>query len=565
MILLRRLHTKSVPRLYLVSSELLDSQVLPRIPTHELLARLQYVSPPKPGLVHWMPMGMLVLNKMKQLVHKHMQDAGAEEISLSALSHLDLWKQTGRWGGAELFRLKDLKGAEYCLAPTCEEEITHLVQQNVASYKNLPLLFYQINTKFRDEKRPRSGLLRGREFVMKDAYSFDVSEAEAMRAYETMLRAYAGVFAALRAPCVRADADTGEIGGSMSHEWHYVHAAGEDTLFECTDCGRTLNVEMTPSFPAEDAAESLKTSLEAAVAYFPTIDRSTLVCAYYPVSRAFRPAFLRETVPDIDLSGTLSEEEVLALFRDEATIIDKRVVRIMDSRLDLRLNLPDFPVKFANRSLVSTLTDVPLVEAEEGELCAHCDSGTLRSSRAIEVAHTFYLGDRYTRALDCTVEVPGADGTVSREPVLMGCYGIGISRIIAALAEINRDSHGLRWPAAIAPWHVTVVDAGAQEQAHEVARSLGDMEVRLDARPLVRLGRKIRESHAMGIPLVLVVGKRYPTVEIEVRGRQHGRLWETVREELLFDWIVETGASHTKHIVDCANAPKVAAALLADM
>lgn len=555
-----RLYSKAVPPLYAGATEALDRKV----PTHDILTKLRYVSSPKPGLVHWMPMGMLVLNKTKQLVARQMELAGAHEVSLSPLSHLSLWKKTGRWGGSELFKLKDSGGSEYCLAPTGEEEITTLVKSQVASYKSLPLVYYQIGTKFRDEKRPRGGLLRGREFVMKDAYSFDVSESAALAAYDKMVAAYYAVFETLKVPFVKADADLGDIGGPLSHEWHYVHPSGEDTLFVCSGCGSTLNVEKTLSYPQQEELHS-----EVSVQYFTTASRSTLVCAYYPLLRVLRPSFLTETIPDIDLSGTLTETEVLALFQDRETLVDKRVVRIMDSRLDLRLNFPDFPVPFANRSLVSTLTDIPIVEAHEGEVCHQCEDGTLKAERAIEVGHTFYLGDKYTRALDCNVEVPQLDGSVVLQPVLMGCYGIGISRIIAAAAEINRDLHGLRWPAAIAPWLVTVVDATSGEpsaDAEAVVHALeaAAIDVRVDSRPKTGLGRKIRESNASGIPLVAIVGKKFPKVELEVRGLRLGRLWETVRAQLPFEWEVDMSGAE-KHIVEVDNVARVAEALLADM
>lgn len=553
-----RIYAKAVPPLYRAATEALD----PKVPTHDVLTRLRYVTSPKPGLVHWMPMGMLVLHKTKQLVARQMQLAGAHEVSLSPLSHLALWKKTGRWGGSELFKLKDSGGSEYCLAPTGEEEITTLVKHQVASYKSLPLLYYQITTKFRDEKRPRGGLLRGREFVMKDAYSFDVSEDAAMASYHKMVQAYYAVFGALKVPFVKADADLGDIGGPLSHEWHYVHPSGEDTLFACDGCGHTLNVEKTLSYPVE---EQLHTHV--AVRYYTTHDRATLVCAYYPALRVLRPGFLTETIPDLDLSGTLSDAEVLALFQDRDTLLDKRVVRVMDSRLDLRLNFPDFPVPFANRSLVTTLTDVPIVEAQAGEVCYHCTDGTLRAQRAIEVGHTFYLGDKYTRDLECTVEVPQGDGSVAAQNVLMGCYGIGISRIIAAAAEINRDGAGLRWPAAIAPWQVTVVGAGDAQAAVAVAEALDSagIDARVDDRAKTGLGRKIRDSNATGIPVVAIVGKRYPQVELEVRGLRRGTLWEAEHATRAFAWEVDASGGVEKHIVDQEHVGRVVAALLADM
>lgn len=555
-------YLKCVPRLYTVSNEILNHKTVPSIPTHELFTKLNFVSHPKPGLVHWMPLGTAVLDKLRNLVHKELQIAGAEQVSLSSLSHSSLWEQTGRWGGTELFKLKDSSGADYCLAPTCEEEITHLVKTHVNSYKNLPLLYYQINTKFRDEKRPRSGLLRGREFIMKDAYSFDVSEEDALKTYDTMVETYYRIFEQLKVPFVKADADTGEIGGSLSHEWHYVHPTGEDTLYTCSECGNTLNVEKTLSYPLEEQQHN-----DVSVRYFMTTDQETLVCAYYPASRNIQPLFVKNEIPDLDLSETLLEDEILSLFEDEDTLINKKIVRMMDSRLNSRSNFPDFPINFINRSLITTLTDIPLVEAEEGELCYHCEEGHLEKSRAIEVGHTFYLGDKYSSTLDCSVELPQADGKMARRNILMGCYGIGISRIIASVAEINRDSAGFRWPRAIAPWEVTVVNAGTYTNSELVAKleSLG-IDYRVDNREKVGLGRKVKESNAIGIPLVVIVGKKYPYLEVEVRGKREKNKWKDIQETSQFAWEVDyTDNIDTKHTVHVNDIDKVVKVLLADM
>lgn len=561
--LARRHLTKSVPRLYLVTNELLNPATLPSIPTHELFAKLLFVNYPKPGLVHWMPLGTAVLNKLQALVHREIRATGAEEVILSSLSHSSLWEVTGRWGGTELFKLKDSTGSDYCLVPTCEEEITNLVKTHVRTYKSLPLLYYQINTKFRDEKRPRSGLLRGREFIMKDAYSFDLTEESALETYEALVKAYYRVFEQLKVPFVKADADTGEIGGSLSHEWHYVHPSGEDTLFTCSECGNTLNIEKTLSYPLEEQQHS-----DVGVQYFTTVDQKTLICAYYPASRTIVPNFVKNEIPDVDLSGKLLQEDILSLFQDKDALISKKIVRVMDSRLNSRSNFPDFPVDFINRSLITTLTDIPLVVAEEGELCYHCEEGHLQKSRAIEVGHTFYLGDKYSKALDCSVEIPQPDGTMARRNILMGCYGIGISRIIASIAEINRDSAGLRWPSAIAPWQVTVVDAGSESKGQELALKLAssNIDCRIDDREKIGLGRKVKESNAIGIPLVVIVGKHYPHLEVEVRGKRQETGWKEVHGRGEFDWTVDyNDGVDIKHTVHVNDIDKVVKVLLADM
>lgn len=506
-------YKSTLSRVHLVPPELLDCAHAQKVPTHELLPKLGYLHHPKPGLVNWLPMGIAVRRKIEDIIHVNMQQAGAEQVEMALLLALTLWEITGRWNGSELFKLKDSAGADYCLAPTCEEEITALVKNTLSSYKNLPLIYYQVSNKYRDEKRPRSGLLRGREFLMKDAYSFNVDEPLAMAAYDSMVAAYHRIFDALKVPYVKATADTGEIGGSLSHEWHYKHPLGEDTLFSCPLCGHSSNIEKTQSYPTEEQEHK-----DVSVRYFATLDRNMLVCAYYPSLRQLQPSFLCGEVPDIDLSETLSQDDILNLFKDESTLIGKRIVRVMDSRLNSRSNFPDFPINFINRSLITTLTDIPIVAAEEGEICSECEDGHLEKSRAIEVGHTFHLGDKYSSVLGCQVDV-AVNGTTERRNVLMGCYGIGISRLVAAIAEITRDEYGLRWPAAIAPWCVTIVEAGGSGHVQDVAAQLdaAGIDYKVDNRPKLGLGRKIRESKAVGIPLVVVVGKKYPTVDIDGR------------------------------------------------
>lgn len=544
---------RQVPRLYFINNEVISPSAVARTPTHELFTRLGFFNHPRPGLVHWLPLGLFSLQKLQTIVHRRMQQIGAEQVSLLLLSHSALWQKTDRWAGTELFKLKDSGNHEYCLAATCEEEITHLVKNSITSYKNLPLLYYQINEKFRDEKRPRSGLLRGREFFMKDAYSFDVDEHAAMATYEKVVGAYVNIFLDLKVPFVKAEADTGEIGGSLSHEWHYVQAAGEDTLFTCGECGNSSNIEKTLSYPSEEHDHT-----EVAVHYFRTVDRLTLVCAYYPATRELQPNFVKEEV-DVDTNDPLSQEEILAEFSNEDTLIDKKIVRVMDLRLTSRSNFPDFPIKFVNRSLITTLTDIPIVSAEEGELCHKCEEGTLSKRKSIEVGHTFYLGDKYSKALECTVDVP-VDGKLETRNVVMGCYGIGVSRILAAIGEINRDEHGFRWPHAISPWDVTIINMAADSQLDAVTSALEPVDYRTDTRA-VGLGKKIRQSNMVGIPLVVIVGKKYPVVEIEVRGVFFSESWKQAQSSANFLWEV----ADNKHLVPVEHLHEVVTTLLRDM
>ena len=563
---LRFSHLQSVPQLYLTNVDL-DSRSIVKTPTNFLLSKLGFVQHPKAGLVNWLPMGLLTLNNASTIIHKRMKEAGAEEMSLSLLSSSDLWEESGRWNNSELFKLQDSTGNKFCLAATCEEEITKLVHANMNSYKNMPLLYYQIKEKFRDEKRPRSGLLRGREFVMKDAYSFDVDEEKALESYEKVVRAYSKILEDLKIPFVKAEADTGDMGGSLSHEWHYRSRIGEDTLFTCDNCNHSSNAEKTQSFPHD-----LDSSIPVSVRYFTTENNTTLICAYYPSGRHLEHNFIREHIPDIIIDGP-DEKLILEEFSNIDTLISKRVVRIMDSRLTLRSNFPDFPIPFVNRSLITTLIDIPLVRAEEGELCAICEEGSLKSGTSIEVGHTFYLGDKYTRSLDCKVEVPDHQGKPQQKNILMGCYGIGVSRLVAAVAEINRDNLGLRWPSSMAPWQATIVESPSfnpKERDIFVNAITGTgVTYRLDDRDKVGFGKKIAQSQMVGIPLAVILGKSFPVVEIEIRGKRHNndQSWMSLYEKKDFYWQVErdpTGQD-LKHFVHIEGLSTVMNSLLSSM
>lgn len=566
----RQFHLKRVPKLYCHGIKQLD--LVSSIPTTDLLVKLNFIHQPRSGLFNYLPMGLGVLDKLKGVIDESMTRANFDKVQLGLLSLLESWRTTGRYNNPELYKVRGAGGTkdDYVLLATAEEDMTQLIKLFAfASPKEYPVLVYQINDKFRDELRPRGGLLRGKEFVMKDGYSFDIDEPLAMKSYKTVTEAYHRIFKALKTPYVVADADTGDIGGSLSHEWHYLHPTGGDTVFTCTNCGNVSNVEKTLSY-AEVTEESAKTT-EVGVKYFITKDDKTLVCVYYPLQRQLQESFVALEVPDIDLSNRLSQEEILAIFSDKDQLIDKRIVRLMDARLNHRSPLPDFPVPFISRSLISTLFDVPLVSAEEGDICAVCDEGTLQPAKAIEIGHTFYLGDKYSSSLGLTID---------SKSVQMGCYGIGLLRIVAALGEIHRDGKGLRWPRVIAPWDATLIDIRKNvggdhySENHDVVQLCKQLEsngidYRLDDRSKYRLGSKVHHSNLVGIPLVIILGKRFPQyVEIETRYTTSMEHWKHLYEhQHTFHWEVEQdgdGNVH-KHTVALEGAIQVIEALLEDM
>lgn len=528
--------TKTIPKLYLNK---FNEKKLNHLPTNELFTKFGFLNNPKPGLVHWLPIGLLMLNKLKAVINKRLQEINAEQVSLSILSHSKLWQLTNRWNNTELFKLTDSSDQQYCLSATSEEDVTNLVKQNLTSYKDLPIIYYQIHEKFRDEIRPRMGLLRSREFLMKDAYSFDVDEQLAFASYNTMVHVYHNIFNDLRLPYVKAVADSGDIGGSLSHEWHYLHDSGEDSLLMCDnkECNHVSNVEKTLSEP-----KLIDTNIPTDTIYVRS-KQHQYYKVVYPTDRDFDLNLLKVSYPDVvEVVSTLPEG-----LDNVPTVFDTRVSK----------------------------TGTPVVSAEEGEICYQCHKGQLSTHRAIEVGHTFYLGDKYSKPLQLTIPIPSrisgeTQVPLVNQPLVMGCYGIGISRIIASIGEITRDSKGFKWPRVISPWDVTVIESsGLTEDCQKFYQMLNDHRVdyRLDNRDSTNLGKKINQSNMIGIPLVIILGKSYPLIEVEVRGNRYNEKecqWENLYNTRDFEWQVFREPME-KHLVHKDGLVRVVEALLHDM
>ncbi|CCH41425.1 Prolyl-tRNA synthetase [Wickerhamomyces ciferrii] len=552
------------------------------ISTHQLLQDLGYINQPSTGLIHWLPLGLKVLHKVEGIIRKRMDEVGGEEFSLSSLSGKELWEKTGRWNNTELFKLKigsgnddfDKTRENFCLTPTHEEEITNILKNSQINYKNLPILTYQISRKYRYEKRPRGGLLRGREFLMKDAYSFDKSAEEAMEMYENLNNTYLKIFKDLKIPFLSANADSGDIGGSLSKEWHYIHESGEDVLHKCSECERVSNSELTISYPNEDTPPAK----EADVRYMLNENKDTLICAYFPKDRKFMPNFIKDEIDDLDLSTlNLSFEEIYKQFKgeeeeDEDILVLKKFIRIMDPRINHQTNLPDFPISKFQKNNFSTLTDLSIVESKTGEICGDCESGFLESMNAIEVGHTFYLGTRYSNPLNA--KFTNQDN--KQQLFEMGCYGIGISRIVAAIATVTRDSEGLIWPSSISPYDVSLIEApkSTRENIDEVVSILknDDISISFDKRSLnkVGFGSKMINSRMLGFPLIIIIGSKFPIVEIEIRGKRWNNA-EDYEYKSLFDqyasnwgWEIQNDKVE-KHFVHKDHVSKVIKSLLKDL
>ncbi|KAH3678961.1 hypothetical protein WICMUC_001329 [Wickerhamomyces mucosus] len=498
--------------------QLLKVKTLDDIHSYQLLQDLGFIHQSNAGITHWLPLGLKTLRKLTSLIRKRMEEVGFEEFELSSLSNKSLWEKTGRWNNSELYKLKN--DDNFCLAPTHEEEITELVRLQNPNYKNLPILTYQISRKYRYEKRPRMGLLRGREFLMKDAYSFDSSYNNAMKTYDLVNSAYYNFFKNdLKLPFEIAKADSGDIGGSMSHEWHFLNERGEDTLFKCDSCGTVSNVEKAVSLPLDD----FEFAKEAEVRYLLSKDNETLISCYYPKGRVFSTGYLLEYIEDIDLSTlNLSNEKIFERFQSsEEDLILKKFIRVMDIRINDSTDLPDFPIKVFQKNNFSMVTDLSIVEPIENEICDECEEGKLHSEKAIEVGHTFYLGTKYSAAL--SAKFFSKDN--KPEFFEMGCYGIGISRIIGAIAEISKDSQGFKWPAAISPFEFSLVVAPKVEASNvedfklTVNKSLSFNQIENDK---ISFGNKIRMNKMLGVPIIAIIGKEYPIIELEIRGKR----WE---------------------------------------
>lgn len=562
------------------------------VASHRLLVRAGYIRRAAPGIYTWLPLGLRVLRKVEDVVREEMAAAGAQEVHFPALLPKEPYEATGRWTeyGPNIFRLKDRKDGDYLLAPTHEEMFTLLVKDLYSSYKDLPLTIYQIQTKYRDEARPRAGLIRGREFVMKDAYSFDTTDEGLERSYEAQRAAYRRIFDRLGLEYVIVAATSGAMGGSRSEEFLTPTAIGEDT-FVRSPGGYAANVEavVTPVPEAVDYADApaahvedtpdtptIASLVELANARYPREDRAwtaadtlknVVLALTHPdgrrevvvvglpgdrevdlkrVGAAFEPAEV-EPATDADFAahpelvkGYIGPQVLGPNARREAPadgdasdasagetperhsvryLLDPRVVA--GTRWITGANAPGRHVfdLVAERDFAADGT-VEAAEVRAGDL-APDGSGPLELARGIEIGHIFALGRKYAQALGLTV----LDENGKQVAVTMGSYGIGVTRVLAALAEANHDDAGLAWPAHVAPAQVHVVatgkDASVFEEAERLATELSGrgVEVLYDDRPKVSPGVKFKDAELLGVPLLLVVGRGLADGVVEVRPR----------------------------------------------
>nr|WP_320115387.1 proline--tRNA ligase [uncultured Desulfuromonas sp.] len=544
------------------------------IVSHQLMMRAGMIRKVAAGIYTYLPLGLRSIRKVEQIVREEMDRAGAMELLMPMVVPAGLWEESGRWEqyGKELLRIKDRKETEFCLGPTHEEVITDVVRGTVRSYRQLPLNLYQIQGKFRDEIRPRFGLMRGREFIMKDAYSFDLEDAGADTAYEKMYQAYQRIFKRCGLKFRAVEADTGNIGGSSSHEFMVLAESGEDAIVSCDQCDYAANVEkaqmrqeVTPGGEGQAELQKIDTPERktiAEVAEFFDMEQSRLIktLLVQTDSGEHLAVLLRgdRELNEIKLCRYLDCLEVVMLGDaavEELTgapvgfagpvglncriLADLEVQSMMDAVIGA--NEKDVHYMGANPGRdFSVEAYADLRQAQAGDGCPRCE-GTLQMWRGIEVGHVFKLGTKYSEALGATVL--NAEGKES--PLVMGCYGIGIGRTVAAAIEQNHDDHGVIFPMPIAPFQVIITllnpkDEQVMQAGSELYQQLleAGIEVLLDDRD-ERPGSKFKDAELIGIPIRVTVGNRaLKEGAFEVQKRLEGERMMMPVEETL-SWLVD--------------------------
>ena len=552
--------------------------------SHQLMLRAGMIRKLASGIYNYLPLGLRSNRKFENIVREEMNKADAIEMLMPSVQPAELWQESGRWAfyGKELLRFKDRKDAEFCMGPTHEEVITDMVRRELKSYRQMPVIFYQIQSKFRDEIRPRFGLMRGREFIMKDAYSFDVDSAAADLSYSKMYHAYMRIFERCGLNFRAVEADTGSIGGSSSHEFMVLADSGEDAIVSCDACRYAANVEKaeSPLFTAASGSGSeslqkvstpeMKTIADVAAFLNVAPDRTVKTLVYASDSGDLAMALLRgdHELNELKLKNHLgwdeiqmaSEEQILACtgspvgflgpigLKQDIPVIADRVVQGM-TNVVLGANEKDQHYINANCGRdfeIAEFVDIRTVAA--GDACPRCDSGKLEMWRGIEVGHVFKLGTKYSKALNATY----LDANGREQIIFMGCYGIGIGRTVAAAIEQNHDENGIIFPLPIAPFHCSVVavntkDSGVMAAAEEIYFCLEKLgvEVLFDDRD-ERPGVKFKDNDLIGIPLRIVVGsKGLAEGKVEVKIRSTGEILSLSIEEV---------AAAVKQLVEAALA-----------
>jgi prolyl-tRNA synthetase len=535
-----------------------DAEVI----SHQLMLRSGMIRKLAAGIYNYLPLGLRSIRKVEAIVREEMNKAGAIEMLMPAVQPAELWKESGRWDfyGKELLRFKDRKDAEFCMGPTHEEVVTDLIRKEVRSYRQLPINLYQIQGKFRDEIRPRFGLMRGREFIMKDAYSFDVNEAGADVSYAKMYKAYRRIFERCGLRFRAVEADTGSIGGNFSHEFMVLADSGEDAIVSCSACQYAANMEKaeTRKSAAGEAADPRplervttpgqksveEVALFLGVSSKEVVKTLVLLADNEPVVALLRGDYDLNEIKlknhlgcaELEMAG----DDVVAKVTGAPTGyagpvgLPGKVKIVADLSLEgmhnfvVGANAGDTHLKNVNLERDFSVTGfVDIRNVIIGDPCPRCDEGSLEIWRGIEVGHVFKLGTKYSKSLHATFL--DADG--KEQIIYMGCYGIGIGRTVAACIEQNHDDNGIIFPIPIAPFQVIVSalsakDDSVKDAAEAIYQDLleSGIEVLLDDRD-ERPGFKFKDADLIGIPLRIVVGaKHLVDGRVELKERRSGEV-----------------------------------------
>lgn len=542
-----------------------DAEVI----SHQLMLRAGLIRKLASGLYTWLPLGLRTLRKVERIIREEMDAAGGQEVLMPAIQPAELWIESGRWQayGPELLRLQDRHQRDFCFGPTHEEVITDLVRREIRSYRQLPTIFYQIQTKFRDEIRPRFGVMRAREFLMKDAYSFHLNEASLQQTYQQMHKTYSRIFARLGLDFRAVQADTGTIGGHLSHEFHVMAESGEDAIAFSTASEFAANVEMVPApAPGRQRPAPQRTLERVDTPHQRTMDE---VATYLRLSvQQCLKTLLVQGEKDSLVALVLRGDHELNPIKAEALAeVAKPLTLATEEQIRQRVHCPPgfigpvgltIPViadqtaavvadfvcgaNQAGKHMVGVNWERDLALPRVADLRNIVDGdpspdgrGTLKVARGIEVGHIFQLGDKYSESMHAVC----LDEQGQAQTLVMGCYGIGVSRIVAATIEQNYDSQGIRWPTSIAPFQVVLLPMNMHKsrRLRETAEQLytdllaTGLEVLFDDRPL-RPGVMFAEADLIGIPHRLVLGERgLDTGMVEYKTRQAAKSTELALNE----------------------------------
>ncbi|EMT38034.1 prolyl-tRNA synthetase [Thermoanaerobacter thermohydrosulfuricus] len=527
------------------------------IPSHILMLKAALMRKLASGVYIYLPLGQRVLRKVEQIVREEMDRAGSQEVLMSALIPAELLKESGRWDvfGPEMFKLKDRNERDFCLGPTHEEVFTDLIRNEVKSYRQLPLILYQIQTKFRDERRPRFGVMRSREFIMKDAYSFDMDWEGLDKSFNKMYEAYCRIFDRCGLKYLVVEADSGAMGGKDSKEFMVISGVGEAVIAYCDNCGYAANEEKAECLINQEIDEEMLPKEKVYTPNVRTIEELVNFLGITPdkfvktlIYKAKDNVIAALVRGDRDLNETkllnilgIREEE---LELADASIVEKvtgakvgfagpiglkgEVMIIVDNEIPQMRNFivganeTDYHIKNVNYGRdfkADVVADIKNVI--EGDKCPRCGS-PLKIDRGIEVGHIFKLGTKYSDALGAKY----VDEEGNEKPIIMGCYGIGINRTVAAIIEQHHDEKGIIWPMSVAPYHVIIVPVNVSNEAqNRVAEDIyaalqkEGIEVLIDDRDL-RAGVKFNDADLLGIPIRITVGKKVDDGIVEIKLRE---------------------------------------------